>query len=358
VYDDKGNAYFSYLWITKLGTSAYWGHGSGPNGVFVRRSPDGGKSWNTDESAVSQFTEKDPVIKLADMPRIWADENPRSPYHGNLYYAWIEWGLENSIVLFSRSTDQGKSWSKPMQISTVPGLPRDDNGSVVGIIGTVAPDGTQYVVWNQGTNITLAISTDGGKTFAPSRKILDVGPPYFGGTGSIPGVSRAMGFPQIGVNPRDQTLLVSWSDYSNGDVDVFLSRSTDKGRSWSAPIRVNDDPIHNGTDQFFQWMAVDDANGDVYVQFYDRRGDANNRKTRVSLARSTDSGKSFKNYDWSDGEFTGENAFLGDYMWLVAHDHRVYGIWAEAPDGYDTGTPRRPGQGSPTVIRVGTADFR
>jgi hypothetical protein len=105
-------------------------------------------------------------------------------------------------------------------------------------------------------------------------------------------------------------------------------------------------------------MAVDDANGDVYVQFYDRRGDANNRKTRVSLARSTDSGKSFKNYDWSDGEFTGENAFLGDYMWLVAHDHRVYGIWAEAPDGYDTGTPRRPGQGSPTVIRVGTADFR
>jgi hypothetical protein len=358
VYDDRGNAFFSYLWITKLGTTSYWGHGSGPNGVFVRRSPDGGKSWNAEEAAVSQFTDKDSVIKLADMPRIWSDASPASPYRGNLYYAWIEWGLENSIVLFSRSTDQGKTWSRPMRISTVAGFPRDDNGSVVGIIGTVGPDGTQYVVWNQGLNVTLAISKDGGKTFAPSRPIFNVGPPYFGGTGSIPGVSRAMGFPQIGIDPRSQTLYVTWSDYRNGDVDVFISRSDQHGITWSAPRRVNDDALHNGTDQFFQWMAVDRANGDVYVQFYDRRADAANRATRVTLARSTDGGRTFRNYDWSDKSFTGENAFLGDYMWLTAYDGRVYGIWAEAmPESYVTVTPRR-GTSSPTVVRVGTADFR
>ncbi|MEO7455037.1 MAG: sialidase family protein [Gemmatimonadaceae bacterium] len=357
-FDDRGNAFFSYLWITKLGSAAYWGHGSGPNAVIVRRSADGGATWDRQETPISEFTEKDKVIKLADMPRIWADQNPKSPFHGNLYYAWIEWGLENSVVLFSRSTDQGKTWSSPMRISTVPGFPRDDNGSVVGIIGTVAPDGTQYIVWNQGLNITLAVSKDGGKTFAPSKKILDVGPPYFGGTGSIPGVSRTMGFPQVALDPRGQTLYVSWSDYSNGDVDVFLSRSTDRGRTWTKPQRVNDDPKHDGIDQFFQWMTVDPVSGDVYVQFYDRRADAGNRATRVTLARSTDGGKSFTNYDWSDKSFTGDNAFLGDYMWLVAHDRRVYGVWAEAPDGYVTVPARRPGSGSATIIRVGTADFR
>ena len=47
----------------------------------------------------------------------------------------------------------------------------------MGIIGTVAPDGTQYVVWNQGLNVTLAVSSDGGQTFAPSRPIFDVGAP-------------------------------------------------------------------------------------------------------------------------------------------------------------------------------------
>ncbi len=358
VFDDRGNSYFSYLWITKLGSTSYWGHGSGPNAVIVRRSADGGKTWDKDETPISEFTDKDPVIKLADMPRIWADESPRSPHHGNLYYAWIEWGLENSLVLFSRSTDQGKTWSKPMRISTVPGLPRDDNGSVVGIIGTVDSDGTQYVIWNQGLNITLAVSRDGGKTFAPSRKILDVGPPYFGGTGAIPGVSRAMGFPQVAIDQKSHVLYVSWSDYSNGDVDVFLTRSADRGRTWSAPLRVNDDAKHDGSDQFFQWMTVDPVTGDVYVQFYDRRSDPANRATRVTLARSTNGGRTFTNYDWSGQSFTGDNAFLGDYMWLVAHDRRVYGIWAEAPEGYATVPPRRAGSGSPTIIRVGTADFR
>ena len=97
------------------------------------------------------------------------------------------------------------------------------------------------------------------------------------------------------------------------------------------------------------------------VQFYDRRGDPANRRTRVSLARSTDGGRTFTNYAWSDEPFTGENAFLGDYEWCVAHGGRVFGIWAEAaPEGYQVTAPGRGGSGrprTPTIIRVGTADF-
>lgn len=364
-FDDRGQVFLAYLSIQKNGLPGYWGHGPGRNGIYVIRSPDGGRTWDAAPVGVKVWQGDEPDVKLEDMPRIWSDAGPHSPYRGHLYMAWIEWQLTQSIILYTRSTDGGRTWAAPRRISTRAGLPRDDNGAVVGPIGTVAPDGTQYVVWNEGLNITLAVSRDGGRSFAPSRPIVTVAAPYFGGAGGIPGLTRAMGFPQVGVDPRQGTLYVTWSDYRNGDVDVFLSRSTDHGRTWSKAQRVNDDPVHDGADQFLQWLAVDPTDGAVNVQFYDRRDDPMNRRTRVTLARSTDGGRTFRNYAWTTGGFEGDNAFLGDYEWLAATDGRVFGIWAEvAPPGYEVapapeGMPPRPGPPrTPTIVRVGTADFR
>ncbi|PYR00004.1 MAG: hypothetical protein DMF97_10380 [Acidobacteria bacterium] len=363
-FDDKGHVFLSFLSIERNGLPGYWGHGPGANGIYVRHSADGGRTWDHEPVAVIAWTGSEPNVKLEDMPRIWADTHSKSPHRGNLYIAWIEWQIDKSIVLYSRSTDGGKTWTTPRRISTKAGLPRDDNGAVVGIIGTVAPDGTQYVVWNEGLNVTLAVSRDGGKSFGPSRPIFDVGPPYFGGASGIPGVSRAMGFPQVGIDATNGTLYVTWSDFRNGDVDVFISRSSDRGRTWTRPMRVNDDPVHSGADQFLQWMSVDPTDGSVNVQFYDRREDPANRSTRVTLARSTDGGKTFTNYAWSEVPFTGENAFLGDYEWCSAYGGRVYGIWAEAaPEGYEVSSRGRGAAAAarprtPTIIRVGVADFK
>ena len=361
-FDNQGRAYLATLHFDKLGSASYWGHGAGRNGIFVRRSLDGGKTWEKDAVALKSYQGTEPTVNAEDMPRVFADAQPHSPYAGNVYVGWIEWQLEQSIILFARSTDGGKTFAAPMRISTHAGLPRDDNGGLVGFVGVVAADGTIYAVWNDGSTVAFTQSRDGGKTFAPSRSVIDVAPPYFGGAGGIPGVARAMGFPQIGVGKAEgkhaAPLYMAWSDFQNGDIDVFCVSSTDSGRSWSKPVRVNNDSVHNGIDQFFQWMAVDPVTGDVYVQFYDRRDDPANRKTGFTLARSTDGGKTFINYAWAETSFESQRpAFLGDYTWLTAYNRKVYGIWTETVSAQETEQQNGRRFGPPTVVRVGFADF-
>ena len=355
-FDDRGAAYLCYLVFDKLGTTSYWRHGAGRNGIYVRRSPDGGATWEREPVAVrAWYTGKEPGMQYEDMPRIFADNSPKSPHAGNLYVGWIEWQIDKSIMLFASSTDHGKTWSTPIRVSTQAGFPRDDNGDVVGFHGVVGADGTIYTVWNWGLTIVMATSHDGGRTFSPSRVVQRVGPPYFGGTGAVPGLGRVFGFPQVGV--YGSNVYIAWSDFRNGDIDVFLAASRDRGRTWSSPLRVTTDSLHSGRDQFFQFLAVDPTNGDVYVQFFDRRDDPANRRTGFTLARSTDGGRAFANYAWTDSTFEGRGAFLGDYTWLTAYGGRVYGIWAETAEIEASADPAR-GQGVGTVVRVGTADFR
>lgn len=358
-FDYEGHAFVCYLAFDQLGTPQYWAHGAGRNGIFVRRSADAGKTWEDQPATVKAFPSgHEPGLTFEDQPRIVADNGAHSRYRGRLYVGWIEWQLDRSLMLFSSSLDEGRSWSDPIRISTHAGLPRDDNGAVGGFVAAIAPDGTIYAAWHDGNWITLAESRDGGHSFAPSRRVIETAPPYFG---EVPGVPRVCGFPQIAIDPTGRNLYIAWSDYRHGDIDVFIAVSFDHGQRWSRPVRVNDDPLHDGADQFFQWMAVDAITGAVYVQFYDRRYDPANRKMRVTLARSTDGARTFTNYAWTGSDFDGNDAFIGDYTWLVAYKDRVYGAWTEARPAVAPQMPSgQASTGAPpidTIIRVGTADF-
>lgn len=355
-YDDKGHAFLCYIAFDKLGSEDYWARGATRNGIFVRRSLDGGKSWAKNPSTVIAHPTK-PGIPFEDKPYIFADDS-KGPYAGNLYVGWTQFTLTKSVILFSRSTDDGQTWSAPIEISSQEGLPRDDNGDVEGFSGVVGPDGTLYAVWADGDDIAFTFSKDGGKTFAPSAIILRNAPSYF----KVHDVSRANGFPQLAVDPKSGRLFVSWSDYRNGDVDVFVSTSSDSGATWSSAVRVNSDPLHDGSDHFFQWLAVDPVTSDTYVIFYDRRDDPENRKTTVVLARSTDGGRTFQNYAWTDKPFEAHDDFIGDYTGIAAFGGRVYGVWAEEAPKKSVaagGIPKSSANAETrrTIVRVGFADF-
>src|SRR5579884_2484019 len=162
-YDNQGHAFLCYIAFDKLGTEEYWGHNATRNGIFVRRSLDGGRTWQNPAAVIEHPTQ--PGIPFEDKPYIVAD-NTKGPYAGNLYVGWTQFTLTQSFILFSRSVDDGVTWSKPIRISTKAGLPRDDNGAVEGFTGAVGPDGTLYVVWADGTHVVFTYSRDGGRTFA------------------------------------------------------------------------------------------------------------------------------------------------------------------------------------------------
>ncbi len=325
-YDNRGRVFLCYIAFDKLGTMNYWAHGATRNGIFVRRSLDGGKTWESSAAKVIAHN-SDPGIPFEDKPYIVADTS-HSKYAGNLYVGWTEFSLDKSIILFSRSTDGGVTWSKSMEISSHEGLPRDETGSVEGFTGTVGADGTLYVAWADGSEVAFASSRDGGKSFSRSRGIIRTAPSYF----DVFNVSRGNGFPQIGIDPRSNRLFVAWADYRNGDIDVFSSTSTDRGKHWSEAVRVNSDPLHDGADQFMQWLAVDPLDGSANVIFYDRRGDPENRKATIVLARSADGGRSFTNYAWEPNPFDPDEEFIGDYSGIAALGGKVYGAWARTPD--------------------------
>jgi len=341
-YDKFGHAILCYMAFDKLGTFNYWAHNDSRNGLFVRRSLDGGKTWESQHAPVIQQVTA-PGIPFEDKPYIVTD-NSSGPHSGNLYVGWTRWTIEDSQILLSRSTDDGRTWSAPLEITKQRGLPRDDNGAAEGFSGVVGPDSTLYAVWAMNDSIVFTYSKDGGVSFSPPQNIIHVAPIMF----HVDAVARANGFPVIAMAPRNSRLYVTWSDYRNGEVDVFCSSSADHGRTWSEATRVNSDAVHDGADHFFHWLAVDPANGDVDVVYYDRRDDPGNRRMKVVLARSTDGGKTFTNYAWMNEAFDPAGVFMGDYTGIAALAGRVYGVWTEKPD-----TAR----GRDTIIRVGVADF-
>ena len=79
-------------------------------------------------------------------------------------------------------------------------------------------------------------------------------------------------------------------------------------------------------------MDLDQATGDLYVVFYDRRAHED-VTTDVYLAVSKDGGISFQNYKINSESFAPNPAvFFGDYCDLSVEAKKVRPIWTQLED--------------------------
>lgn len=302
------------------------------SGIYVMSSKDNGLSWS---EAVPVIDHINSITPFEDKPYVVTDNVAGSPHKNNVYLAWTrfdEYGSKDpachSHIMFSRSTDGGKSFAMPFRISDSTGDCRDDDGTLEGAIVAAGVNGEVFVVWSGPQGMVFDKSLDGGLTFG-ADKVIATQP---GGWAiDIPGINRSNGMPVTKVDfstgPNRGSIYVNWIDDRHGDPDVFVMSSRDGGETWSPPVRVNDDKVGNRKAQFLTWMAIDPVDGSLNVVFYDRR-DQEGTKTSVMLARSVDGGKSFVNYPINLEPFAcNEKIFFGDYNGIDACNGLVVPIF-------------------------------
>jgi hypothetical protein len=323
VFAGNGTAFHSYISFDGIRVER---PERASSGIMVRSTQDG-LTWRAPVAVVDHINT---AIPFEDKPWVGVDRSAGSPHRGHVYVAWTRfdvYGSENpshrSRIMFSRSRDGGGTFSVPIEISDESGDARDSDDTVEGVVPSAGPRGEVYVVWAGSKGLYFDKSTDGGWTFGKDTLITTM---PGGWDLPVAGLERHNGMPVTGVDisdgPHRGTLYVNWIDERNGDTDVFVGASRDGGHSWSAPVRVNDDP--KGRAQMFTWMAVDPVDGAINVVFHDRRNQTGT-VTGVTLARSVDGGKTFANLPLPIPAFDccTRSAFFCDYNGIDAYGGRV-----------------------------------
>ena len=317
IVDTAGSFYFFHL--------SNPASGSWIDRIVCQRTDDFAASWTSGSGIGHNGT------KVQD--KEWAVVNPGN---NHIYATWTQFdnygsanSSDSSIIRFSKSTDQGETWSEPARISKTAGDCIDSDNTVEGAVPAVGPQGQIYVSWAGPDGISFDRSLDGGETWLDNDKVLSDFPG--GWDFGIPGIMRTNGFPitvcDLSQGPDRGTIYINWSDQRNGpdDTDVWLIKSTDGGETWRDRKRVNDD--EPGSHQFFTWMAVDQVTGKLWFVFYDRRN-YTDTQTDVYMAMSDDGGETFTNFKVSESPFIPTSwVFFGDYNNISAHNDVVRPIW-------------------------------
>ncbi|MGB5287522.1 MAG: sialidase family protein, partial [Ignavibacteriaceae bacterium] len=314
-------------------------------GQGVAVSTNSGVNWTTHVVAPNPGS-------LADKNHYMVDKKIGSPYENRSYCSWLDFGgpYDGEVVL-RYSTNFGQTWTASINISGT--LTPLGSAFAQGTNVQTGPNGEVYVVyaiydanWTDGEDaMGFSKSTDGGVTWTHQRIYQSVNFGIRGNLSSKNGI-RVSSFPSMAVDrtggSTNGNIYVCWPQRgtapAGSDPDIVLIKSTDGGTTWTSPIRVNDDAMNNGKDQYYCWSTVDQATGQLMLIFYDSR-DVPNNQADVYMARSFDGGNTFENFKVSDQPHTPSpipglaGGYAGDYIGVAALDDLAYPFWADNRTG-------------------------
>jgi hypothetical protein len=229
--------------------------------IVVSKSIDGGRSWGQPVTISD-----DPGD---DKPSIAAD--PEDPCL--IFVGWTRFTAEgDDETLFSRTTDCGDSWTEPHVLFTnaPPGG---------GIQMLVLPDGTLLAFFEVQIEGTLYVmrSGDKGATWDEPTLITATGVQSKPVTPDGADIIRAGHYLfDVAVDRRSGYLAAVWYDFLQGSPltspgQVAFSSSTDGGRTWTDPVRVDKTPANDDftLEQAFTASVEISDDGTIGMTYYD-----------------------------------------------------------------------------------------
>jgi hypothetical protein len=322
--DGSGGAVFVYssLYTNPVGNSS----------LCVHVSTDGGVTWMgprevTTATSASDFPDKE-----------FIDVDPET---GRIIVSWTNFGASTTMRI-TYSDDLGLTWNGPWVFPAASAgqgsVPRCDPNSL-----------RAYVSWRSGGNIVFSSSVDNGINWsAPVNIVTGLGSPM-----NPYGSDRIHGFPSMDVDAVTGAIYIIYSarqlapDFS----DVYFTRSTNNGATWSAPVAINALPGGDRA-QYFPWIAADEVRKDAITAiWYDQiLGSGTDDITDVMHTHSFDGGLTWDcPTPLTDDRFHAEygnttsQPNVGDYNQCVMIDGVTYTSFAKtdqpsyftfAPDTY------------------------
>lgn len=299
-------------------------------GMFANYTTNYGVNWSSNVS-IQQNVD-------VDKGSPGTDDAPASPFYGRSYLAWTYFVAPYRIVL-SYTTNSGAAWSSIINVNNGFGSNRSYGPAIC-----VNPAGTVFTTWASSVPnspytedyIGISRSTNGGASWTINENAIDIN--GIRTTTLTPWNIRANSFPVIDIDKtggsRNGWIYIATTSKNlapaGNDPDIVMFRSTDDGISWNSGVRVNQDPINNGRNQFFPSIKVDE-NGGLNVVYYDNRSSVDS--VDVYLSRSTDGGSS-----WSDHRVTTQRfkprsvagaggGNMGDNLGLTSGNGKLHPVW-------------------------------
>ena len=348
-FDGGGHLYYGFICFNRAKPTS--------GSIYVARYDDDGATY----ALTTRVERGTPSVAglFQDKINITSDQRPGK---GNVYVAWARFSgnLGNDVIYFSRSTDAGRTYSKPIRIS-------DGGASEQFADLAVGPDGAVYLTYriyagSKGSDaIAIAKSTDGGLSFTRPRTVAqitgfdsgDYGPNTCGdGPFRCPLLNYARFSSLSAVTADAKGVHVVWNGRTaTGQSKVFAHNSSD-GLSWpGTPTQL--DAVAAGH-QFFPDIASDGSM--LSVIFQDSRPDqsyspglplgntpagtssgaildayvarsSNGTTWTETLASTARSNPNFENRGFA------RSPFFGDYNYIsAAKDGRFFSVWTDTRD--------------------------
>ncbi|MGE5436402.1 MAG: sialidase family protein, partial [Syntrophothermus sp.] len=311
--------------------------GYSTDGIFATVSTNMGATWSSEFTIISGSQDKN---------HTFVNDIPSSPYYGRVYVTWSRFTATNPPISIAYSTNGGQTYNAWQDVHTVA-----SGHYAQGVNGSVGPNGEVYLAWQSpiagspytGDFVGFAKSTDGGATYTYNNIAYQTN--GIRGTLSNKGGIRVNDFPWMGVDktngPKRGNIYIVTAEKNlapaGSDPDIVFHRSTDGGTTWSAGIRVNQDALNNGKDQYMPACVVDDK-GAVYVVYYDSRNTSSD-SAEVYVSRSMDGGDTWEDVKVSDHRFKPypisglAGGYQGDYIGITHSNGSVFPYWADNSTG-------------------------